>query len=834
MKCNNCGAEVAEGMKFCGDCGAPIPQEKKCVSCGATIALRMKFCPECGANQSGESAKPKFNAAAFAMGDKNVIAGDVVGHREETHIAGSATIIKNEDQSKQVKRCHVCGSLMLITQGFDCPECGEFTCENCYDADKNCCNDCAENHKKADASRYQDALKAALADGKIDLEERRTLNDLAKKLGLSSEQAAKIEREVKGEDEEGSLTTAEKIELENARKAFYACEGDISSILSTAEKIYKSYPVNEKALALYLPVLAASGKTDEALKVINALGADVLSAYITAIDIYLTKDNMTEAERTLKKAVMLWPESNTIKSYQVYYYLAMYHKYNEFCFLEKATNANAALKDVEGELELSHQLRVMSLLQKESGEELPEYDRDFCKENGLFFRVVANVNLTGVYVEGGCSGAASNSSNGSSSSARFCSSSITTKPFMLDGRYNIKFYVKNDAVPDSNGRYSDYLVVVNDDFLLTPYYGCATFAGVYTMNLPDPVDDDYEDKLADENTKIYREYEVPYIKEGKRISINQVYFEAEEPDRNHEDDDPKGLPGFNHELRLRVLAVQDYVGICLYSMHQRRLNTWQVQVRMLDYGKNKVEEDKLLEKLTDSLNEFYSCCQAGFTYNGCGGIISNLFETKIQSDLENYWDNLFDSEHKYFVTAINTALDVPFTWRICGDEVEFDTSTEYVDAWGNACEVDTTTVRVYGIWDEESENTNYIYDVPVKRILEQKDFEFEAEDNIKVPCFFEKHYKNDELLEEGVSADVFSNYLRSSALSNPYGDNDSGYLLDKDGKKIFSIKNFDHTNPDDEGWVYYPVPASDFVDGESYNVKFTPEAEAKWRKKLGL
>lgn len=157
---------------------------------------------------------------------------------------------------------------------------------------------------------------------------------------------------------------------------------------------------------LYL--LAASGKTDEALKIINALGADVLSAYITAIDIYLTKDNMTEAERTLKKAVILWPESNTIKSYQVYYYLAMYHKYNEFSFLEKATNANAALKDVKGELELSHQLRVMSLLQKESGEELPEYDRDFCKENGLFFRVVANVNLTGVYVEGAASAASVN------------------------------------------------------------------------------------------------------------------------------------------------------------------------------------------------------------------------------------------------------------------------------------------------------------------------------------------------------------------------------------------------------------------------------------------
>ena len=426
MKCNNCGAEVAEGMKFCCDCGSPLPQEKKCVSCGATIALRMKFCPECGAPQSGEAQKPKFNAAAFAMGDKNVIAGDVVGHQETTHVAGNATIIKNEDQSRQVKRCHICGSLVLITEGFDCPECGQFTCGKCYDANQNCCNDCAKTHNKSKENQYEAALKAALTDGKIDLEERRTLNELAAKLGLSSQQASQLERQVKGEDTAGSMITAEQLELDSARKLFYACEGNLSSLLSTAQKIYSSYPTNEKALSLYLPVLAASGRSDEALKIINGLGADVLSAYITALDIYLTTGNMSETERYLKKSAMLWPESNTLKCYQAYYYLAMYKKYNDFSFLEKATAANAALKNVSGELELSHQIRLMSLLQKEAGEEVPPYDRDFCKENGLYFRIVANQNLSGVYVEGGTTSTSNStvSSNQQSFSMSFYDNSI--------------------------------------------------------------------------------------------------------------------------------------------------------------------------------------------------------------------------------------------------------------------------------------------------------------------------------------------------------------------------------------------------------------------------
>ena len=29
MTCNNCGSEVQDGMKFCGECGTPVPQTKK-------------------------------------------------------------------------------------------------------------------------------------------------------------------------------------------------------------------------------------------------------------------------------------------------------------------------------------------------------------------------------------------------------------------------------------------------------------------------------------------------------------------------------------------------------------------------------------------------------------------------------------------------------------------------------------------------------------------------------------------------------------------------------------------------------------------------------------
>lgn len=53
MKCKNCGAELAEGVLFCRECGAKVePVEKKkrfCRECGTEFAEGTKFCPNCGA-----------------------------------------------------------------------------------------------------------------------------------------------------------------------------------------------------------------------------------------------------------------------------------------------------------------------------------------------------------------------------------------------------------------------------------------------------------------------------------------------------------------------------------------------------------------------------------------------------------------------------------------------------------------------------------------------------------------------------------------------------------------------------------------------------------------
>jgi RNA polymerase subunit RPABC4/transcription elongation factor Spt4 len=50
MKCNHCNSEVAEGTKFCPECGNRIeqPQPLKCPQCNTVVGEGTKFCPECG------------------------------------------------------------------------------------------------------------------------------------------------------------------------------------------------------------------------------------------------------------------------------------------------------------------------------------------------------------------------------------------------------------------------------------------------------------------------------------------------------------------------------------------------------------------------------------------------------------------------------------------------------------------------------------------------------------------------------------------------------------------------------------------------------------------
>ena len=57
MKCKKCGAELADGVLFCRECGMKVePMKKFCHECGAELPDGVKFCPNCGAKVDVEEA----------------------------------------------------------------------------------------------------------------------------------------------------------------------------------------------------------------------------------------------------------------------------------------------------------------------------------------------------------------------------------------------------------------------------------------------------------------------------------------------------------------------------------------------------------------------------------------------------------------------------------------------------------------------------------------------------------------------------------------------------------------------------------------------------------
>ena len=79
MKCENCGAEITDKMKFCSECGTRVPTDKECPACHTQCALAAKFCSECG--HGCEPLEAKWRAYKIPnAGNSDIAAVDSQGY----------------------------------------------------------------------------------------------------------------------------------------------------------------------------------------------------------------------------------------------------------------------------------------------------------------------------------------------------------------------------------------------------------------------------------------------------------------------------------------------------------------------------------------------------------------------------------------------------------------------------------------------------------------------------------------------------------------------------------------------------------------------------------
>ena len=233
MKCTACGVELEKGARFCLDCGTEVPQVKVCVKCGVELSPTAKFCSQCGAKQDGSSAK------TLSMGDKNVVAGDVIGSKEETNIAGHATIFKNDDETKKIDKCHECGKWMTVIEGYECRKCHKFTCSACYNTSIRSCLCCSQEESIKNAQETQKSAEV--------IQESQE--------SQKTEGAIQEPQKTKKSEIKAKLMASENIILDKARKLLYHLDRPYPA-LCLVEPLYQKYGETETVLEVYLSALA--------------------------------------------------------------------------------------------------------------------------------------------------------------------------------------------------------------------------------------------------------------------------------------------------------------------------------------------------------------------------------------------------------------------------------------------------------------------------------------------------------------------------------------------------------------------------------------------------
>lgn len=386
-KCPKCGSAYEDGAKFCDECGTPLPQEKECPKCHAHIGLSAKFCDECGFSFENSTGKQP----SISMGDKNVIAGDVVAHKESYEIKGNATIVKNEDESKKMVQCPDCGKNIPVSQSFECPSCHRIVCEGCFDWDSRKCKKCCGENSSVVEEKYRTAIVEVLSDGKIDVAERKKLMSLLKQLGLSAARAIQIEKEVKSASavsvESKNTAVLDKVNLEKAYDYLYM-KGDYKKAAELLAPILERNPNNENVLALYLAALTKFNPV-KARKVVETLRAEVLSGALSLIDIDLKRKDWASVEKRIVDALAIWPDSALLKCRKAIYAYEMFKVTEDSAPLMEAVEILESIGDCKDAVEKSWKFFAKGLIDSALGDTPEQITAENCSARGLLWDIIS-------------------------------------------------------------------------------------------------------------------------------------------------------------------------------------------------------------------------------------------------------------------------------------------------------------------------------------------------------------------------------------------------------------------------------------------------------------
>ncbi|MBO4513731.1 MAG: SEL1-like repeat protein, partial [Victivallales bacterium] len=393
-KCPN-GHEMPDEMLFCTMCGYKFPQTKECPQCHAEVNITFNFCGKCGYNFTAKDNAE--NGKGVSLGEKSVVAGSVVaGNQDNRKFFAPVTI--NEDQTKQLVKCHVCNKPLPIIDAFICSECKQYTCDAHLDKETGLCHSCIQRHEE----QYRSHLNALLdKDGAVSYAARRDLERLQKELKISGGRRDAIEREAKERHlskaiprNEGEMSPFDRMAYDKAVISFYE-EGNVEEAAEVLTDVKFGPVPNEQLLSLKLSVLA--WHDEEAFRrLAGEIHADLEAVSLAKIDMSLCGKRLREAEDELMRAEAMWPSSLLVKCRKVVFWIEMCKFSGDRKYLARARELASSLEP-QTKLEASWCARVNDLLGKAFGEETPSLTREYCREHNLFY-AIANIKVVETFL----------------------------------------------------------------------------------------------------------------------------------------------------------------------------------------------------------------------------------------------------------------------------------------------------------------------------------------------------------------------------------------------------------------------------------------------------
>ena len=387
MKCPNsaCGRDNPEGSAFCSFCGTKLEVKHLCPSCGMEVPEGARFCMHCGSSLDG--AEPAPAGSGISIGSRNVVAGDIIGRKDDYHISGNATIYHSKDDTKRVYPCSICGRHTLVSEGFTCPHCGRFVCQSCYDSSHGMCTDCLRKENEKAENGYLSYLESSIS-GPIGRLQKSALIREGEKRGIDPDHAssmiAGVLKKLGLREISDMLSSVDRDLLDKAERLYFSGEeGSVEESYALIGPLFERHSTDGDVADLYLRILRDADRSTYD-KLIENAGSQSPSIISMRIEDLSDAGKLPEAEDMLREAMILFPENGIIKAAAVKLCIRIGRSLGSDKYLFQARSIAEELDDSGTPLERSMKLQASVLAGI-----FPDFslDRDTLAARGLYPRL---------------------------------------------------------------------------------------------------------------------------------------------------------------------------------------------------------------------------------------------------------------------------------------------------------------------------------------------------------------------------------------------------------------------------------------------------------------